>query len=177
MQMGQTVLLEPWIWSREAIAAGEFWRLLTGHVVHLDLWHFAVNGVGALALWIIFRKELPVRYVLWVFAGSLLAINIGLWYFSDLSDYAGLSGVLHGIAAAGIYRWIQLRDPWGWVLAVLGVSKLAMEHISSPTMLDASYRLAAEAHLFGAIGGLSVAVLSVFFRLIPDTQEARSGHR
>lgn len=163
-------------WSREAIASGELWRLVTGHLVHLDLWHLIVNVLGALLLWAVFRGRLTCRDVVWVSAAAVITINTGLWYASNLMNYAGLSGVLHAIATAGIYRSLASRDPWGWPLVLLGVVKLTFELFGSPAMLNETYRVAVEAHLFGVIGGLLFVIISIFVRST-EAQMTRSGDR
>ena len=140
--------------------AGEWWRLVTGHLVHIDLWHLLLNAVGGIALWVLFRRDFSVRQLIIVCVMAVLAIDLGLWYFSSLQQYAGLSGVLHGVAAAGIWILIRARDRWGWVLAAMGLLKLAIENSSAPAMLDALNRVATEAHILGAIGGLVGVLLS-----------------
>lgn len=155
--------LAHWSWSRDAIIEGEWWRLVTGHLVHVDLWHFLMNVVGSLAIWWLFHKDLSARQLFGAILGAVLMVNTGLWYLGSLPVYAGLSGVLHGVAAAGIWVLIRARDRWGWFLAAAGVAKLLIENTSAPVMLDASIRVATEAHLFGVIGGLlAVIVLSIF---------------
>ena len=38
-------------YDRSAIAAGGWWRLLTAHIVHLDLHHLILNELGLVLVW------------------------------------------------------------------------------------------------------------------------------
>ena len=167
-------MLAQWSWSRDAIIAGEWWRLITGHLVHVDLWHLLMNATGTLALWWLFHKDLSIRQLIAAVLGAVLMVNGGLWYLGSLQVYAGLSGVLDGVAAAGIWVLIRARDRWGWLLAAAGVAKLLIENILAPSMLDAFHRIATEAHLLGAVGGLLAAALLSLFRTAASKQ-TRSG--
>ncbi len=49
---------------RDAVAEGEYWRLLTGNLVHLGWRHLALN-VGALLLgiWVFYPARTPVGWI------------------------------------------------------------------------------------------------------------------
>ena len=170
-------MLEVWGWDREALAAGEWWRWMTGHLVHLDAKHTAMNAVGAYVLWWLFRREFSSMMLLTVIAASLLIINFGLWFASSLTIYAGSSALLHGVAAAGIAHMISQGERWGWPLAVFGILKILSENMGATVWLMPGYRVAAEAHLWGVIGGLLGALvwrLSRPWRCRDDTRPCDS---
>ena len=48
-------------WSRSGIAAGEHWRWLTAHLVHLDLAHAVLNAAGLALVWVLFFDLYSVR--------------------------------------------------------------------------------------------------------------------
>ena len=82
-----------------AIAGAERWRLLTGHLVHLDAAHLGVN-VGALVLigGMLERAVGSLRLVgLAVVAG--FAIGGGVLLDPEVERYAGLSGILNAMLA------------------------------------------------------------------------------
>jgi membrane associated rhomboid family serine protease len=70
-------------WERTGLAAGEAWRLLTGHLVHLDLTHALLNAAGLLlvaALWRgVFR---PLQWGVIVVA-AVVTIDSGLWFLDS----------------------------------------------------------------------------------------------
>ena len=57
-------------YERSAILDGELWRLLTGHLVHGNAWHLALNvaGMGLVAL--LFGRDYSPGQWLLVLAGQ-----------------------------------------------------------------------------------------------------------
>ncbi len=50
-------------YERVAIAAGEWWRLITAHFVHIDLEHTLLNIMGVVLMWAIFARDLSAAAV------------------------------------------------------------------------------------------------------------------
>ncbi len=44
-------------YDRSAIAAGGWWRLLTAHIVHLDVHHLVLNELGLVLMWSLFAQD------------------------------------------------------------------------------------------------------------------------
>ena len=66
--------------DREAIAAGQWWRLLSAHFVHIDLEHAVLNCLGVVLMWALFARDYsPWRWVA-IYCGSSLAVSLGLWF-------------------------------------------------------------------------------------------------
>jgi rhomboid family GlyGly-CTERM serine protease len=143
-------------YEREAIAAGEWWRLLTAHFVHLGLEHAALNALGLVLMWALFARDFRPAGWLAIVATSLVAIDIGLWLRdSTVQWYVGSSGILHGIMAAGTVAHVRRRDLDGWILAVFIVVKLSYEQWSGALPFsDGESSVVVSSHLYGAIGGL-----------------------
>ena len=80
-------------YDRGAIAAGGWWRLLTAHIVHLDLHHLILNELGLVLMWSLFAQDYdPVEWCAIVLSGAL-AISSGLWWLSPhVAWYVGASG-------------------------------------------------------------------------------------
>src|SRR5450432_3447740 len=69
-------------YDRSAIAAGGWWRLLTAHIVHLDVHHLILNELGLVLMWSLFAQDYDaVEWCAIVLAGAL-AISSGLWWLS-----------------------------------------------------------------------------------------------
>src|ERR1700742_3962367 len=83
-------------YDRGAIAAGGWWRLLSAHIVHLDLHHLLLNELGLVLMWSLFAQDFDaVDWLIIVLSGAI-AISSGLWWLSPrVSWYVGASGVLH----------------------------------------------------------------------------------
>ena len=143
-------------YERVAIAAGEVWRLVSGHVVHLGLRHAALDAAGLVLLWILYARTLrPLGWAVAVGA-ALLATDAGLWWLAPgVQWYAGLSGVLHGAWAAGaLGSWDGGRRHALASLALLA-AKLAAEQWLGAGLSGTDLPVIVAAHLYGAGGGLA----------------------
>jgi rhomboid family GlyGly-CTERM serine protease len=149
-------------YDRVGLAAGQWWRLLTAHFVHLGLEHAALNSLGLVLMWALFARDYQPRQWLFIALASMAAIDAGLWLRdSTVAWYVGSSGVLHGVMTAGTLAHLRRRDLDGWVLATFIVAKLAFEqHSGALPFADSGAGVVVDAHLYGAIGGVvSAAVL------------------
>jgi rhomboid family GlyGly-CTERM serine protease len=146
-------------YDRTALAAGQWWRLLTAHFVHLDFDHAALNSLGLVLMWALFARDYRPRHWLAILLGSIAAIDAGLWLRdSTVAWYVGSSGALHGIMAAGTLAHLRRRDLDGWILAVFIVVKLAYEQSAGALpFTDSHAGVVVDAHLFGTLGGVAVA--------------------
>jgi rhomboid family GlyGly-CTERM serine protease len=145
-------------YERSAIAAGEWWRLVTAHFVHLGLEHAVLNALGLVLMWALFARDYSARAWLAILGMSIAAIDLGLWISgSTLGWYVGSSGVLHGVLAAGTLAHLRRRDLDGWILAVFLVAKLSYEQISGSLPFTDQAPVVVDAHLYGAAGGLLAA--------------------
>jgi rhomboid family GlyGly-CTERM serine protease len=140
-------------YDRSAIAAGGWWRLLTAHVVHLDIHHLILNELGLVLVWALFGQDFDaVEWCVIVLAGAL-AISSGLWWLSPkVSWYVGASGVLHSVMAAGVAKHLALRAWDRWILLVGLCAKLAWEQWGAAT----APLIVVDAHLYGAACGFAV---------------------
>ncbi len=147
-------------YDRVALAGGEWWRLLTAHVVHLDLRHALVNALGLVLMWALFAREYSGRQWAVIVLASIAAIDAGLWLnHSTLLWYVGSSGALHGIMAAGVLARLRRREREGWLLAALVAAKLAYEQRWGALPFSGSDAVVVSAHLYGVLGGALPAVL------------------
>lgn len=146
--------------DRPAIAAGEWWRVLGAHFVHLDGDHLLVNVFGVVLMWALFARDYsPLRWAA-IYFTSCLAIGAGLWFLDGSIDrYVGASGALHGVMAAGTLAHLRRRDLDGWILAIFIIAKLTYEQIVGALPFMGAGETIVDAHLYGAIGGLAMALL------------------
>src|SRR5580704_19690625 len=115
-------------YDRAALAAGQWWRLLTAHVVHLDFDHAALNSLGLVLMWALFARDYRPAQWLTIVLGAIAAIDAGLWFRdSTVGWYVGSSGALHGVMSAGTLAHLRRRDLDGWILAAFIVVKLSFE--------------------------------------------------
>jgi rhomboid family GlyGly-CTERM serine protease len=140
-------------YDRGAIAAGGWWRLLTAHIVHLDVHHLILNELGVVLVWSLFAQDYDaVEWCAIVLSGAL-AISSGLWWLSPrVGWYVGASGVLHTVMGAGVAKHLAERSWDRWILAVGLAAKLAWEQWGGP----AAPLIVVDAHLYGATCGFIV---------------------
>src|SRR5581483_8302721 len=146
-------------YDRAEIAAGEWWRLLTAHFVHLDLAHAALNSLGLVLMWALFARDYRPRQWLTIVLGAIAAIDAGLWLRdSTVAWYVGSSGALHGVMAAGTLAHLRRGDLDGWLLAAFLIVKLCYEQLAGALpFTDSAHGVVVDAHLYGALGGIALA--------------------
>jgi rhomboid family GlyGly-CTERM serine protease len=145
-------------YDRAAIAHGEVWRLATGHLVHLGVSHLLLNLAGLLLVWFLVAACLTGLQWVLVLGIVIAGIDAGFWLLEpQLSWYVGLSGVLHGLLAAGIVAGLPKGGAETRILAVLIVAKLVYEQIVGPlpgSEATAGGNVIVAAHLYGAVTGV-----------------------
>jgi len=147
-------------YQRDAIAQGEWWRLLSAHLVHLNLTHALLNALGLALLWALFAREYRPRRWAAILLCSGVLIDAGMWWLRpSIEWYLGASGVLHGALAAGALSWYRRGDGLGAAVLLLLIVKLIYEQHGGTSILMHDLPLVPDAHLFGALGGLLGAVL------------------
>jgi rhomboid family GlyGly-CTERM serine protease len=146
--------------DRSAIGEGQWWRMLSAHFVHLDMEHAFLNSLGVVLMWALFARDYsPWRWAA-IYCGSALAVSFGLWFANPgLQWYVGASGALHGVMTAGTIAHLRRRDLDGWILAIFIVAKLAYEQLAGSLPFAGSADTIVDAHLYGAIGGVLLALL------------------
>ncbi len=171
---------EPWInalrYDRFAIANGEWYRLLTGNLVHLPgntvvwngwqfhgPWHLFLNELGLLVLVMLCPERLPMLVWLRRTLCLCLGMSLGLYFFApSMIWYVGLSGVMHGFFVLGLVPQAVKKDivALGCVVYLLG--KLGFELYAGAPVSDEHAiggKVALDSHLWGAISGLVYGVV------------------
>lgn len=124
-------------YERTQIAAAQYWRLWTAHVVHFSWSHLLINLLVFVPAGIWAERLVPDRLRVLLLLGPIV-ISAALYGLDPaLLRYAGLSGV-----AAGVLVFLavaQLRggtpDRWFWRMVVLLVAaKIGLEYaMEQPT--------------------------------------------
>jgi len=146
------------------------WRVLTGHLVHVNWPHAVVN---AAALWIVARlyaPELSATRQAIALAASALAISAALaWLYPAIEWYRGFSGALHGLFFTGASSWLLTERPRSlrrlWMPAALvagGWVKVLLEQPYNGALPHADWlgtAIVPQAHLAGAACGTALGAL------------------
>jgi len=145
-------------YERSGLASGQWWRLLSAHLVHLDLRHALLNVVGLALVWALFARDYSPKAWLAIVLGAIAAIDAGLWLGdSTVQWYVGSSGALHGALAAGVIARVRKGERDGWLLAGLLAAKLLYEQAVGALPFSGSDPVIVDAHLYGVAGGAAVA--------------------
>ncbi|WP_018954740.1 rhombosortase [Thioalkalivibrio sulfidiphilus] len=134
------------------------WRLVTGQLMHLGWIHLAMNLAGLTLIWFILARNLsPAQWWLTVLICGA-GVNLGLLAFSPtVAWYVGLSGILHGLLAAGALAGLKRQPCLGLLLLGL-IAKLAWEQSTGQDPGIAQLiggAVIVEAHLYGALAGVA----------------------
>ncbi len=155
------------IYDRDALAAGELWRLWTGHLCHFGWFHTLADTAVFLAATFALALRSPASTRL-TFLHALLVlpafISLAIFFLDPaMSRYAGLSGINVGLlvflSLDGVRR--NRRD-WFWpALLAVHAAELLLENFNGGIgggairFDEPAIRIATIAHLAGAAYGLA----------------------
>jgi rhomboid family GlyGly-CTERM serine protease len=155
-------------YDRLRLAAGESWRLITGHLVHWNLDHLLWDGIMFAALGAMVERQSRRGFVATV-AISAVAVAAAVWMFEPaMTEYRGLSGVdsaLFGLAAPMLFCESRRnrRHVVSWIVAALAlgfVGKVGWEMATGQTLfvdsVAAGFAPLPLVHAVGAAVGLGV---------------------
>ena len=141
--------------NRTTITHGEYWRLLTGNLMHTNHWHLLFNLAGLIMLTHLFHRLISNVHFISFSVINAIGVSVLIYYFSTTIEYyVGLSGYLHGLFVYGCLIEIYKGRKGSWLL-LIGVSiKIGYETIFGASnemseLINAS--VATDAHFFGAL--------------------------
>lgn len=153
--------------TRSAVEDHEFWRLISGHLVHLGHGHLISNLAALLGIWLLIGQQFNLLTWLWISIFCLLGIDLGILYLDpDVQWYAGLSGLLHGYLMAGVTHHI-LQNPLSSsheALVISGAVLVKLTYEQFIGSLPGSSEIIGGAvlvnsHLYGAASGAFASLL------------------
>ncbi|MFV0594345.1 rhombosortase [Shewanella sp.] len=152
-------------YRRSAISDGEWWRLITGNLLHTNHWHLLMNLAGLWVILFLHHFHYRLKGLTALFISLCLLEGIGLFLgYPQLLGYVGLSGMLHGLFTFGAVQDIRHKIRSGYLLLLGVLVKVGHEQFygaSDDVTAMIGARVATEAHLVGLICGL-VCALMVF---------------
>jgi rhomboid family GlyGly-CTERM serine protease len=168
----------PTLEYRRALLPAEPWRLLTGHLVHVNWRHAALNALAWVALARLFAPELAPTRQAWLLACSAVGTGLLLWWAApDVAWYRGLSGALHGLFAAAAVLWLARASAaidrparsrlWPALLLVAVWGKALAEYLlpgADPNGTWLGVRVITGSHLAGAAIGTLAGLLTAALR-------------
>ncbi|MGE6632105.1 rhomboid family intramembrane serine protease [Bacillus sp. NPDC077027] len=156
IQLGQDSL----VGFNYGIAEGEWWRLLTPVFLHAGLTHVLFNSMSLFLFAPALEQMLgKIRFLL-IYLGSGIIGNLGTYWVEPLNYvHVGASGAIFGLF--GVYLYLVLFQPSMMdrgnsqvILTILAVSVIM-------TFVNSNINIMG--HLFGLIGGMLLAPLTLLF--------------
>ena len=151
------------------VSAGEYWRLLTGNLVHFGWLHTLTNAAALLLCVLAFFADYSLKKFSLLLLWCGASVGVGIYIFNpEYSPYAGLSGAIHGLIVAGLLL-TRGYPVWIRVIALgLVTAKLIQENSAGYEATDLQALLpvavAVESHLYGALAGLVFAGSDYFLQ-------------
>ncbi|WNO60743.1 rhombosortase [Rheinheimera sp. MMS21-TC3] len=146
-----------------AIEQAEYWRLLTGHLMHSNNWHLVMNLAGLGLVYLLHGRYYTAWSIILYVGCTALGISYLLLFFApEIKVYVGLSGVLHALLCIGAFKDIQHKEPTGKILFFGLIAKVGYEQWQGPDadlaqLINAN--VAIDAHLYGVISGFILAFM------------------
>ncbi|TKB46001.1 rhombosortase [Ferrimonas sediminicola] len=156
------------IWSRTQLEQGQWWRLLSGHLLHSNGYHLLMNLGGMTVMLGLFQPHFRAKPLAMLTLFSAVVIALGIyWWVEGTQRYVGLSAILHAwFTYFAIQDW-RSGSRLGPLLLIGIVAKVVWENVLGAsgdlaTLIQA--RVAVEAHLYGMVSALIYIGISQWVR-------------
>jgi rhomboid family GlyGly-CTERM serine protease len=149
------------VFDRVAVTHGQWWRLVTGHLIHCDLSHLCWDMAGLLVLGWLFEDRFSHRQFLTIMAIGMVAVNAWLWWGQAPLRYCGLSGLLNTLLAAGLMQqWRTSRSGLVVVIGFAATLKIALEALHDQALFTATaWPSVPQAHAAGLSAGIIISLV------------------
>ncbi|MES9850772.1 MAG: rhombosortase [Candidatus Thiodiazotropha sp. L084R] len=161
-------LTESLQYHRIGINNGEWWRLLSAHLVHLGWGHLWMNLIGLWLIWSLFINHTQIYWCTFIFIPLIIGTSAGLWFFTpELIWYRGLSGALHGLLIWALLRRFKSEPLLSAGLLLALAIKIGWEQWHGPmpgSESMANGRVVVESHLYGALSGVLIWIMDIILK-------------
>ena len=175
-----SIEVTPWLqFDRNAIHAGEWWRIWTGHLLHTNSWHLLMNLAGLVVITMLHGNYYQRWQFFFILVIGFTLISLGLLFWSPaIGLYVGLSGWLHTWLVYGACEDVRRNWSSGWLILAGVAIKVGWEQwhgASADLVMLIEADVATDAHLYGAISGLILfSVLHNVNRIQQSTKTPRA---
>ncbi|HKI62511.1 MAG TPA: rhombosortase [Mariprofundaceae bacterium] len=149
--------------DRQAIVAGQLWRLWTCHVTHFSWQQLSIDSSVVAILGYTVQRHMKAMHLMALFTLALPLVSLAIfWLVPDMLHYRGASGIgamLWMMAACQMLLQSRRYSAYFWLgiifltllfAKLIGEAFLGMQAVSA---LPGNVQVAWQAHLFGAIIG------------------------
>jgi rhomboid family GlyGly-CTERM serine protease len=145
------------------VSRGEWWRLLTGPLVHAGPAHLFIDVGVLLAVGLLYEPRLPRAWPWLIGAGLVIPTAVVMAAIPDLQRYYGISGLTHSLLAAAVA--LEMFDPrrrlWAGLFGAALLGKVVWELAATAAVapLAAGVEPVPLVHLVGlAVGAIGVGL-------------------
>lgn len=159
------------VYDANAVVAGEWWRLWSGHLTHYTLSQLvADSGLVALLGLVLHRFFRPSLFAASIIVALPLISLLLIWLVPEMNSYRGASGLAAMLwFMAGLHLSLQAKSgvvplwigPLFILLLIAKVTGEALALFPALSELPAGVVVAWQVHLFGMVIGLVVYLLCV----------------
>ena len=143
---------------------GQLWRLITGHLTHLDWEHYFLNMAAIILSLVVFHHDVkPSHWVgsfLFISFFSSLCMTFG---YAEYDRYVGFSDIIHGWILLGAASIVHKEPKLTAAIFVLFWLKIIEENMDMDffTSYAVTGNVAHESHVYGAIAGILFSLIFV----------------
>jgi rhomboid family GlyGly-CTERM serine protease len=164
------------VYDRQAILAGDLWRLVTGHLVHFSPAHLFFNLLGFVTAGLIVWRRGYSRF--WILCAiSSLTISVALLLDPDVTSFGGISGLVNAAVVFAATRGIGEGGRWRWfsvAILILTVVNSVLETMTGrPTFAIQGDQSFVPVPLSHVIGGLTGAIMGLELWRLPKGRRSQ----
>ena len=165
------------LYVRDSVNRGEWWRIISGQLVHTNWPHFALNISSLVLFALLFYNTITVR----TFTISLFLLISGVGICIHLFEprihwYAGLSGAIYGLYLIGANTAYRAGDKLIAIsITILIIGKVLFDHWIGPIQDNADLigaRVVTESHLYGIATAIVLSGLDKLYRFFKPTPQS-----
>ena len=167
------------LYVRNTVNQGEWWRIFSGQLVHTNWPHFALN-ISSLALFaLLFYNTISVRTFTISLFLLLVSVGVCIHLFEPrIHWYAGLSGAIYGLYLIGAHTAYRADDKLVAIgVAILIVGKAVFDHWVGPIQNNSELigaRVVTESHLYGIGTAIIMIGLVSLYQLFNKPKSIKS---
>ncbi len=156
------------VFQRDLIEQGQWWRIISGNLVHSNISHLLLNLSGLWIMAFLFIDSLSAKTFLVSSFILCFFVGLGLYYLDhELIKYYGFSGVLYGLFLLGGVTTLIAKDYFTGISIIVFISgKLIWDLINGGSTSSEELigiPVAVNAHLYGVTGALLISLFLYFF--------------
>jgi rhomboid family GlyGly-CTERM serine protease len=165
------------LYIRNTVNQGEWWRIITGQLVHTNWPHFALNISSLVLFTLLFYNTITVRTFTISLFLLILSVGVCIHLFEPrIYWYAGLSGAIYGLYLIGANTAYRSGDKLVAIgVTILIIGKAVFDHWIGPIQDNTELigaRVVTESHLYGIATAIILNGFDKLYRVFKPTSQS-----